>query len=43
VDAVVNMLIGSFYARYVARGAIPRDWARRVLGHVWPLPRSGRR
>jgi AcrR family transcriptional regulator len=43
VDAVVNMLIGSFYARYVARGAIPRDWARRVLGQVWPLPRSGRR
>jgi len=36
VDAVVNMLIGSFYARYIARGAIPRDWAARVLGQVWP-------
>jgi AcrR family transcriptional regulator len=41
VDALVNMLIGSFYARYVARGAIPRDWARRVLGQVWPPAGSG--
>ncbi len=43
VDVVVNMLIGSFCARYVARSAIPRDWARRVLGQVWPPARSGRR
>jgi AcrR family transcriptional regulator len=36
VDAVVNMLIGSFYACYIARGAIPNDWAAHVLGQVWP-------
>ena len=36
VDALVNMLIGAFYARHVARGAVPRDWARRVLAQVWP-------
>jgi AcrR family transcriptional regulator len=36
VDAVVNMLIGSFYACYIAQGAIPRDWATRVLGQAWP-------
>jgi AcrR family transcriptional regulator len=42
VDAVVNLLVGSFYARYVARGAIPRDWARRVLAQVWPPIRPGR-
>jgi AcrR family transcriptional regulator len=36
VDGLVNMLIGSFYARYVGSGAIPRDWAARVLGEVWP-------
>lgn len=36
VEVVVNMLIGAFYARHVARGSIPRDWARRVLGQVWP-------
>ncbi|MBV9047567.1 MAG: TetR/AcrR family transcriptional regulator [Solirubrobacterales bacterium] len=43
VEAVVNMLIGSFYARHVARGAIPRDWPRRVLGQVWPPARPDRR
>jgi hypothetical protein len=45
VDAAVNMLIGSFYARHVACGAIPRDWARRVLAQVWPPagPSPGRR
>jgi len=36
VDAMVNMLIGSFYACYIARGAIPHDWAARVLGQAWP-------
>jgi AcrR family transcriptional regulator len=43
VDAVVNMLIGSFYARHVARGVIPRDWARRVLAQVWPPAGPDRR
>jgi len=36
VDAASNMLIGSFYARYISGKPIPRDWARRVLGLVWP-------
>jgi AcrR family transcriptional regulator len=43
VDAVVNMLIGSFYGCYVAAGAIPRDWPARVLRQVWPPARSHRR
>jgi AcrR family transcriptional regulator len=43
VDAVVNMLIGSFYGRYVAAATIPRDWPARVLRQVWPPPRSQRR
>ena len=37
VDAVVSLLIGSFYGVYVARGAVPRDWPARVLSQVWPL------
>lgn len=41
VDAVVNLLIGSFYARYVSSGSIPRDWPRRVLDEVWPQPAPG--
>lgn len=36
VDALVNMLIGSFYACHIARGAIPRDWAGYVLAQAWP-------
>ena len=43
VDAVVNMLIGSFYGCYVASAAIPQDWPARVLRQVWPTPRSHRR
>ena len=36
IELVVNMLIGSFYAHYVAGGAVPPDWPDRVLGHLWP-------
>jgi AcrR family transcriptional regulator len=36
LEATVNLLIGSFYARYIADGAIPRGWAARVLAQVWP-------
>lgn len=36
IDAVVSLLIGSFYGVYVARGAVPRDWPARVLSLVWP-------
>jgi AcrR family transcriptional regulator len=38
IDAMANMLIGSFYGRYIAAGGIPRDWPGRVLGQVWPPP-----
>lgn len=40
-DIAVNALIGSFYARYVALGSIPRDWPRRALQQIWPLPAKG--
>jgi Tetracyclin repressor-like, C-terminal domain len=36
VDAVVSMLIGSFYGVYVARGRIPKDWPERVVHQLWP-------
>ena len=36
IDAATNMLIGSFYARYLSGEAIPKDWARRVLLTLWP-------
>jgi AcrR family transcriptional regulator len=39
VDAATNMLIGSFYARYLSGEPIPKDWARRVLLCLWPPPR----
>jgi hypothetical protein len=35
-EITVNLLIGSFYARYVSRGSIPPNWARRALEQVWP-------
>jgi AcrR family transcriptional regulator len=36
IDAAVSMLIGSFYALYVSRGRIPKDWPERVLAGLWP-------
>jgi AcrR family transcriptional regulator len=36
IDAATNMLIGSFYARYLSGEPIPKDWARRVLLTLWP-------
>jgi AcrR family transcriptional regulator len=35
-DLAANMLIGSFYARYVSVGSIPRSWPSRVLAQLWP-------
>jgi hypothetical protein len=43
LEATVSLLIGSFYARYIGDGAIPRGWAARVLAQVWPYPSSGAR
>jgi len=31
IEAAVNMLVGSLYARYLTGEAIPADWARRVV------------
>jgi AcrR family transcriptional regulator len=36
VEATVTMMIGSFYARYVSHGRIPRDWPRRLVRQIWP-------
>jgi AcrR family transcriptional regulator len=40
LDAQVaaSMLIGSFYARYISHGRIPRNWPGRVLALLWPQP-----
>jgi AcrR family transcriptional regulator len=35
-DAAADMLVGSFYARYVSKGSIPRDWPSTVLAQLWP-------
>ena len=35
-DVLASMLIGSFYARYIAASGIPDDWAEQTLRHVWP-------
>lgn len=35
-DVLANMLLGSFYARYIATSDIPGDWAQRTLSSVWP-------
>ncbi len=36
LDAAVNLLIGSFYARHISTGRIPRTWPQQVLDQVWP-------
>jgi hypothetical protein len=35
-EVIASMLIGSFYARYIATSDLPDDWAQRVLSPVWP-------
>jgi AcrR family transcriptional regulator len=39
-DVLASMLIGSFYARYIATPDVPDDWAEQILRHVWPDARS---
>jgi AcrR family transcriptional regulator len=41
VDVTVNMLIGSFYARYISHGRIPHDWSRRIMHQIWPTRTTG--
>jgi AcrR family transcriptional regulator len=35
-DVLANLLIGSFYARYIATSELPQNWPHRALGSVWP-------
>jgi AcrR family transcriptional regulator len=35
-DVLTNMLLGSFYARYIGTSELPDDWPRRTLASVWP-------
>jgi AcrR family transcriptional regulator len=37
-EVLASMLIGSFYARYLASSDWPADWAERTLRPVWPEP-----
>jgi AcrR family transcriptional regulator len=39
-DVLASMLIGSFYARYIATSDIPDDWAEQAIRQVWPDVRS---
>jgi AcrR family transcriptional regulator len=39
-DVLASMLIGSFYARYLATSDLPDDWAEQALLSVWPGPSS---
>jgi AcrR family transcriptional regulator len=41
-EVLASMLIGSFYARYLAASAIPDDWAERTLRQAWPDLGQGR-
>jgi AcrR family transcriptional regulator len=41
-EVLASMLIGSFYARYLAASAIPDDWAERTLRQAWPDQGQGR-
>jgi len=43
LDAAVNLLVGAFYARYLASSAIPPDFPRELVKLVWPgLARNSR-
>ena len=35
-DVLTNMLIGSFYARYIGTSDLPGDWPQRTLQAIWP-------
>jgi AcrR family transcriptional regulator len=36
LEVAVSLLVGSCYARYLAAGGIPADWASRALSAIWP-------
>lgn len=35
IDAAVNLMVGSFYARYIASSSVPLRFAREVVDIVW--------
>jgi AcrR family transcriptional regulator len=35
LDAIVNLLTGAFYARYLTGDGVPPDWAERVVDTLW--------
>jgi AcrR family transcriptional regulator len=41
LDVSVSLLVGSCYARYLAAGTIPADWADRALSVIWPAAPAG--
>src|SRR3984885_3353825 len=41
-EVLASMLIGSFYARYLAASVVPDDWAERTLRQAWPDQGQGR-
>jgi AcrR family transcriptional regulator len=41
-EVLASMLIGSFYAHYLAASVIPDDWAERTLRQAWPDHKPGR-
>ena len=42
-EVIASMLIGSFYARYLATSDLPDGWAERVMSPVWPDQPGGSR
>lgn len=36
LDCVVNMLVGAFYARYLATSTVPPDFPRELVATIWP-------
>ena len=37
-EVLASMLIGAFYARYIASSDVPEHWPESVLRHIWPAP-----
>jgi AcrR family transcriptional regulator len=35
LEAAVNMLVGSYYARYLTGDGLPYDWSEQVVAAVW--------
>jgi len=35
IDAIVNVLVGSFYARYLTGEPVPKSWPTRIVKSIW--------